>query len=115
MSNDSSVRNVTSRSQSASEMSQPSDEINRELKYAILCNIVQYYVINLGASFVLATKHNQYTVKVNGRRRGNREESSCVSTRFSLSVENEQAGAGQDGRTRLARPNSQARTRTGKY
>ena len=27
----------------------------------------------------------------------------------------EQAGAGRDCRTRLARPNSQARTRTGKY
>ena len=29
---------------------------------------------------------------------------------FSLSVENEQADAERDGRTRLARPNSQART-----
>ena len=38
-----------------------------------------------------------------------------VSTRFSLGVENEQADAGRDGRTRLARPNSQARTGTGKY
>ena len=38
-----------------------------------------------------------------------------VSTRFSLSMENEQADAGQDGRTRLARPNSQARTGAGKY
>ena len=38
-----------------------------------------------------------------------------VGTRFSLSVENEQADAGRDGRTRLARPNSQARTGTGKY
>ena len=37
------------------------------------------------------------------------------STRFSLSVENEQAGAGRDGRTRLARPNYQARTGTEKY
>ena len=27
--------------------------------------------------------------------------------RFSLSIENERAGAGRDGRTRLARPNSQ--------
>ena len=35
--------------------------------------------------------------------------------RFSPSVENEQADAGRDGRTRLARPNSQARTGTGKY
>ena len=33
----------------------------------------------------------------------------------SLSVENEQAGARRDGRTRLVRPNSQARTGTGKY
>ena len=33
-----------------------------------------------------------------------------VNTRFSLSVENEQADAGRDGRTRLAKPNSQART-----
>ena len=30
-------------------------------------------------------------------------------------VENEQDDAGRDGRTRLARPKSQARTRTGKY
>ena len=37
----------------------------------------------------------------------------CLSTRFSLSVENEQADAGRDGRTRLTRPNSQARTGTG--
>ena len=36
-------------------------------------------------------------------------------TRFSLSVENEQADAGRDGRTRLARPNSQALMATGKY
>ena len=33
-----------------------------------------------------------------------------VRTRFSLSMENEQAGVGQDDRTRLARPNSQERT-----
>ena len=31
-----------------------------------------------------------------------------VSTRFSQGVENEQANAGRDGQTRLARPNSQA-------
>ena len=31
-----------------------------------------------------------------------------VSTRFSLSLENEQADAGPDGRTRLARPNSKS-------
>ena len=37
-----------------------------------------------------------------------------VSSRFSLSV-NGQADAGRDGRTRLARPNSQAQTGTGKY
>ena len=30
-------------------------------------------------------------------------------------VENEQADAGRDGRTLLAKPNSQARTGTGKY
>ena len=36
-------------------------------------------------------------------------------TRFSLSLENRQADAGRDGRTRLTRPNSQARTGTGKY
>ena len=35
--------------------------------------------------------------------------------RFSTSVENEQANAGRDGRTRLARPISQARKGTGKY
>ena len=33
-------------------------------------------------------------------------------TRFSLSVENEQADAGRDGQTRLARPNGRARTGT---
>ena len=37
-----------------------------------------------------------------------------VSIRFSLSVENEQADARWDGRTYLARTNSQARTGTGK-
>ena len=35
--------------------------------------------------------------------------------RFSLGVENKQAGAGRDSRTRLARRNTQARTGTGKY
>ena len=39
---------------------------------------------------------------------------SVSKTRFSLSVENLWADAGRDGRTRLARPNSQARTGTGK-
>ena len=34
---------------------------------------------------------------------------------FSLSVGNEQADAGRDSRTCLARPSSQARTGTGKY
>ena len=38
-----------------------------------------------------------------------------VSTRFSLSMEDEQADARRDGRTRLAGPDSQARTGTGKY
>ena len=37
-----------------------------------------------------------------------------VSTRFSVSVANEKAGAGRDGRTRLARSKSPTRTRTGK-
>ena len=36
-------------------------------------------------------------------------------TSFSLSMENEQADAGRDDRTRLARPNSHAQTGTGKY
>ena len=40
-------------------------------------------------------------------------EISRVSTIFSLSVENEQADAGRDGRNCLARPNSQARPGTG--
>ena len=40
--------------------------------------------------------------------------SSSSSWALSLSVENEQAGAGRNGRTRLARPNSQARTGTEK-
>ena len=34
---------------------------------------------------------------------------------MSLSVENERDDTGQDGRTRLARPNSQARTQTGTH
>ena len=38
-----------------------------------------------------------------------------VSTKFSLSMENEQADAGQNDRTRLARLHSQAPTGTGKY
>ena len=38
-----------------------------------------------------------------------------VSTRSSLNVETGQADAGRDGRTCLARPDSQAQTRTGKY
>ena len=39
-----------------------------------------------------------------------------VSITFSLNVENERADAGRDGRTRLARPDSQQeRTGTGKY
>ena len=39
-----------------------------------------------------------------------------MNTIFSLSIEmNEQADAGRDCRTRLARPNSQARAGTGKY
>ena len=37
-----------------------------------------------------------------------------MSTRFRLGMENERADAEQDGRSRLARPNSQARTGTGK-
>ena len=36
-----------------------------------------------------------------------------INTRFSLSVENERTDAGLDGRFRLARPHSQARTGTG--
>ena len=35
-------------------------------------------------------------------------------TRFSLTEENEQADAGRDGRTRVVRPNSQARTEMGR-
>ena len=46
-------------------------------------------------------------VSINGRRSGNREES--------FSLENEQDDAERGGRTRLASPNSQAQTRTGKY
>ena len=36
-------------------------------------------------------------------------------TRFSLNVENEQGDVGRDGQTCLVRPDSQARTGTGKY
>ena len=38
-----------------------------------------------------------------------------VSTKFSLSVENEPADMGRDGQTRLAKPKPQAGTGTGKY
>ena len=38
-----------------------------------------------------------------------------VSTRFSLSMENEQPDAGRESRTCLTRPNSQARAGTGEY
>ena len=38
-----------------------------------------------------------------------------VSARFSLSTENKLADPGRDGRTRLAKPNSQARMGRGKY
>ena len=38
-----------------------------------------------------------------------------VSNRFSLSVENEQADAGRNDRTRLAKTDSHARTETRKY
>ena len=49
---------------------------------------------------------------INGRRRQTREES----RKYQIQPEygDEQADAGRDCRTRLARPNSQARTRTGK-
>ena len=53
----------------------------------------------------------------NGNRSGKREGWGgvpYVRTRFSLGMENEQADAGRDSRTLLARPNSQARTGTGK-
>ena len=38
-----------------------------------------------------------------------------VSTRFSVSIENEQADTGRDGQTCLTKPNFQARTGTGKF
>ena len=47
-----------------------------------------------------------------GHRRG-KQEDSWVSTRFSLSLEKKRTDVGRDGRTRLARPNVRARTRTG--
>ena len=40
---------------------------------------------------------------------------SSTNTRFGLNVENEQADAGRNGRTCLARPICQALTGTGKY
>ena len=49
---------------------------------------------------------------MNGRRRGIWEESRKQALRFSLEYGDEQADARWDRRTRLARPNSQARTRT---
>ena len=49
---------------------------------------------------------------MNGRRRGTREEYRKQALRFSLEYGDEQTDARWDRRTRLARPNSQARTRT---
>ena len=49
-----------------------------------------------------------------GRRRGNCEESHKHHIQRSMEIENEQTENGRDGRTRLARPNSQAQTETGK-
>ena len=53
----------------------------------------------------------RYKNKKNGDR-GTIVFTATLSTIFSLSLENEQADAGPDGRTRLARLNSQARTGT---
>ena len=50
---------------------------------------------------------------INKRRRGTREESR--KHQIQSGYGDEQADAGRDCRTRLARPNSQARTRTGNY
>ena len=44
---------------------------------------------------------------------GTKKRTPRVITRFSPNVENERADVGRDGRTRLASPNSQARTGTG--
>ena len=52
--------------------------------------------------------------KINGRRRGTEEES-VSKHEIQPEYGHEQADAGRDCRIRLARPNSQARTRTGKY
>ena len=45
---------------------------------------------------------------------GRKERIPLVSTRFRMGAENERADAERDGRTCLARPNSQARAWTGK-
>ena len=50
---------------------------------------------------------------INGRRRETREESR--KHQIQSEYGDEQADAGRDGRTRLARPNSQARMGTGEY
>ena len=54
-------------------------------------------------------------VQIITRHRRENRENSVRSTRFGLSMENEQTDAGRDSRTRLARPNTQGRTETGKY
>ena len=51
---------------------------------------------------------------MNGRRRGTREEFRKQALSFSLEYGDEQADARWDHRTRLARPNCQARTTTAK-
>ena len=54
------------------------------------------------------------TVHVDAVAESGRNTVSKHQVRFSLSVDNERADAGRDGRTRRARPNSQARMETGK-
>ena len=55
---------------------------------------------------------------MDGRYRGKREEGDELASKhhmhFSLSVENERAYAGRDGRTRLVRPNYKAQKGSGK-
>ena len=55
-----------------------------------------------------------YSIYLGKRKEGGDPVSKHQPIRFSLGVENERADAERDGRTHLARPNSQARTETGK-
>ena len=74
---------------------------------------LQPYPVDPYSCYKLGTDPMAYGGFINGRHRGTREES----RKHQIQPEygDEQADAGRDGWTRLARPNSQARTGKGEY